>query len=60
MASVQCKGESWQLGAIQHKWRCLGTEVNNRGNTNVSASGWKMNCNAKSKMSQEALCLMKS
>lgn len=60
MASVQCKGGSWQLGAVQHKWRCSDMGVNKRRNTSVSASGWKMNCNAKSKMSQEALSLEKS
>lgn len=59
MASVQHRGGFWQLSATQHEWRCSDTEVD-KGNVNVSASGQRTNCNAKSKVSQEALCLVKS
>lgn len=48
-----------EWSATQHEWRCSDTEVD-KGNVNVSASGQRTNCNAKSKVSQEALCLVKS
>lgn len=54
MASAQRRGGFWQLGATQHEWRCSDTEVD-KGNVNVSASGQKTNCNAKSKVTRSIM-----